>query len=436
MHREDGDSGSATVAEVACRSQRRLRGVRRAGKSAALAVASVLSLIGAPAAWASFEPQVVVDGAGDATFVWISQAGEVQTRGWSEGGSPTPIRTLSAGPVERAPQLATNAAGDVTFAWISTGDRLRTRTLTAAGALSDAQTVSGSTHVARRQQVALDPSGNATFVWERLDGGAYRVHARVRMADGTMAPPQSVSPENAEHPDPQVAVDDAGQATIVWEQFYPQGKRAIAERVGSAAGVLSPRVEIGRGTQLYPAEPQVAVGSSGDASIAWINGQGRPRVRAPLVGSEDLRSARGTTGPRVAVDASGLTTVVADGPRGINAFDCSVTTNCITQRLVTSTNSHDPALAVSAAENHATFVWLLSEPGQPPVIQTVRRIGPSTYTGRGDLSASTGTPRRAPQVAAAPDDNAFIVWEETSSVQARARAANGTLSPIEDLTQP
>jgi hypothetical protein len=69
---------------------------------------------------------------------------------------------------------------------------------------------------ASAQQIAVGPGGDAVIVWQRFDGTNIRIQARVRSATGVYGPVENVSPAGESAVQPRVAVDNSGNALIVW----------------------------------------------------------------------------------------------------------------------------------------------------------------------------------------------------------------------------
>src|SRR5438093_926621 len=92
-------------------------------------------------------------------------------------------------------------------------------------------TLSGAGQFADLPQVAVDPGGNAVFVWQRFDAtagcsasaGCLRIQARARSASGTLSAVQTLSAAGEHAEVPEVSVDQTGNSVIVWERFDGAG---------------------------------------------------------------------------------------------------------------------------------------------------------------------------------------------------------------------
>src|SRR3954452_4288525 len=70
---------------------------------------------------------------------------------------------------------------------------------------------------ANAPQVAVDGSGNALAVWQRLDGSNLIVQSSFRPAGGAFAAPVDLSAAGQDTQEPQVAFDGSGNALAVWD---------------------------------------------------------------------------------------------------------------------------------------------------------------------------------------------------------------------------
>jgi 6-phosphogluconolactonase (cycloisomerase 2 family) len=253
---------------------------RARASAGVLSATQVLS----PAGQRAQIPQVGIDQDGDAVFTWRRLDGttdcggfpcyRVQARARTAAGAFSAVQTLSAvGQNASAPEVAVDPGGDAVFVW-ERGGRVQARARTAAGVLSATQTLSSAGQPAANPQVAVDQDGDALFTWQRLDGttdcggapGCERVEARRRAANGTLGPVLTLSAAGQHAISPEVAVDPGGDALFVWERGG-----IVQARARSAAGVLA-------GTQglsgAGATNPQVGIDQDGDAVFVWQHPDG------------------------------------------------------------------------------------------------------------------------------------------------------------------
>ncbi|MDQ3991791.1 MAG: hypothetical protein M3245_05725 [Actinomycetota bacterium] len=248
---------------------------RRRSAAGALSPVRTLSAAGQNA----FDPQVAVDADGDAVIVWEGFDGtnyRIRARRRSAAGALSPVQTLSAaGRSAFSPQVAVGQDGHALVVWErsdGTNWQIQARRRSAAGALSPVQTLSPAGHDAHVPQVAVDPDGHGVIAWELRAGTNWRIQARRRSAEGALSPVQTLSPAGQGAADPQVAVDADGDAVIVWERFDLTNDRIQARR-RSAGGALSPVQTLSAAGESAEA-PQVAVDQEGQAVVVWQRSDG------------------------------------------------------------------------------------------------------------------------------------------------------------------
>jgi uncharacterized protein YheU (UPF0270 family) len=234
-------------------------------------------------------PEVAVDSSGNAVFVWYSR-GVIRARTRSATGTLSPTEILSGhGTGSSSPQVGVDQDGDAVFVWQRTDEttdcngsgciRIEARASSAAGVLSATQILSTAGKDAFNPQVGVDQQGDAVFVWERYDGrtgcgdlACYHVQARARSAAGVLSATQTLSYAKESAFFPQVGVDQGGDAVFVWEQEHYgtdcAGCILVEARARSAAGTLSAvqTLSVPGENALYP---QVGVDQGGDAVFVW-----------------------------------------------------------------------------------------------------------------------------------------------------------------------
>ena len=83
-------------------------------------------------------------------------------------------------------------------------------------------------------QVVVDQSGNEHHVWTSGDGSNTRIQYRLRDQAGNFGPVQTVSAAGADASQPDIDIDDNGNAVAVWTRS--QGAHLRVEAAGRPAG--------------------------------------------------------------------------------------------------------------------------------------------------------------------------------------------------------
>ena len=228
-------------------------------------------------------PQVAVDGSGNAVAVW-SQSDGTRNNTWANryvaGGSwgtATLVEADNAGPAY-PPQVAVDGAGNAIAVW-SQSDGTRNNTVAnryVAGRDWGTSCLleSDNTGSALLPQVVVDGTGNAMAVWKQSDGVRYNIWANRYGAIGGWGAAGLIETENIGDADaPQVAVDGSGNATAVWQQRGSAGGDDLwANRYVAGGSWGTTAVKIETNNEGNALSPQVAVDGSGNAIAVWQNG--------------------------------------------------------------------------------------------------------------------------------------------------------------------
>lgn len=272
-------------------------------------------------------PHVVVDRAGGTTVGWRTQNAVVAIRQDAAGVWGDPHR-LGNG---TGPQVAVDRAGTVTAIWTrrlaGSGPQVMTARRPLGGRwsapvpVSDPVASRGSSGPGAFQSdlaVSHDGAVLVSWLWGADDSGTARVQARLRPAGGSWRGIATLSPVEARTPvcaigdhgravvvytrfahvfaarrsttgwrgadeigahaqPPQVAMDDAGDATVVWASLEPDGvfrPQAVTRRAGAAwrpPRTLDPALD----QPAFAPEPVVAQGPRGHAAVAWVRPSGQ-----------------------------------------------------------------------------------------------------------------------------------------------------------------
>lgn len=252
--------------------------MRRLSAAGALGPVVTLSALSGRAS----EPEVAMDGNGNALVVWKrrtapSETEVVQIRRVAADGGLGAVTTLSAASAEvRDPLVGFDADGDAIVAWTRFDGskhvpQLRHRS--SGGTLSSTQTLLLADSNADGLALAVAPDGSAITAWSRASGDGSVVQARHRAAAGTLGAVTTLAPaaERTFHSRPDVAMDQAGNAIMVWD-------RAVRTEGGAPTTVLARRRAAGGPfgsvqTISVPEEesfdPAIAAAPDGSAVIAW-----------------------------------------------------------------------------------------------------------------------------------------------------------------------
>jgi len=233
--------------------------------------------------------QIAVDPLGNETAIWGRRVGRswvVQSATRSVGGIWSAPVTLSAAGADSA-LVAAGPEGNVTAVWLlkrEEGRRsvVQSATRSAGGSWSAPITLSPPRKAARSPQIALDPQGGATAVWDEGYSGA--IESSTRSSGGIWSAPVTLSANGVVGGWPQVAVDSQGNATAVWAGRASNGRRIqiqsrrIQTATRPAGGTWSAPVSISTAGHRLVQDPQIAVSPQGEATAIWQRSNGSELV--------------------------------------------------------------------------------------------------------------------------------------------------------------
>jgi hypothetical protein len=263
---------------------------------------------------------------------------------------------------------------------------------------------------------------------------------------------QNLTPSGQNAFAPHVAVDAGGDAVFTWEGPGVTGTGSqVQARARSAAGTLSPAQTLSpSGYNAF--QSQIAVDADGDAVFTWTRSAAgtidRIQTRA--------RSAAGTLSPvqtlsnpgqnagfaQVAVDADGDAVVTWTRSDGTNdrvqarARSAAGTLSPVQTLSTGGQNASQPHVGVDTGGD-AVFSWQRSDSTNERV-QARARSAAGTLSPVQTLSAS-GQNGLDPRVAVDADGDAVFTWvgfDTTFRIRARARSAAGALSPVQNVSDP
>ena len=271
----------------------------------------------------AFNPEVAIDTDGDAVITWAGADGTIHVRERAADGTLSAVQTLSAsGSDASSSEVGVDGDGDAVFVWrrqLSTATRVQARARSALdGSLTGVQTLSGENGSASEPEVAVDNDGDAVFAWRRSDGTVQRVETVARtFSTGAV---QKLSPAGVAGQDafqPQVEVDVDGDAVFTWRRFDGADSRIQARARTFSTRALSAVQDLSDAGE-DALNPEVAVSrvdADPDAVFTWqrFDGtntrvQARTRSAAGVLGAVQNVSPAGENGfePRIGVDQDGV----------------------------------------------------------------------------------------------------------------------------------
>jgi uncharacterized protein YpmB len=236
----------------------------------------------------AYNPQVAMDNNGNAIIVW-SQLGsnysyifksEYRNGVWTHPASLTDKISFD-GSSASYPQVTMDNNGNAIIVWQQYDgsgkyqifkSEYRSGIWTNPASLSD--NISPDGQDAWKPQVAMDNNGNALIVWVQSNGTNYQVF-KSEYRSGVWTNPASladnISPDGKDIDDrTQVAMDDNGNAIIVWQQLYGDWQIFKSEyRNGTWINPTTSADKISPGGS-WAAVPQVAMDNNGNALIVWV----------------------------------------------------------------------------------------------------------------------------------------------------------------------
>ena len=224
--------------------------------------------------------------------------------------------------------------------------------------------------------VGIDANGHFVVTWEGEDNGSSSIFARRFNASGSpLDDAFTVNTTNVnDHFSPAVAVDTAGNFTVVWDSFGSEGDDIFGRRFNASGTPLSDPFPVNTddtGSQFFPA---ISVNGSGAVTVVWesqvqdgdgsgIFGRQYDAGGSPLGDQFPVNSI--VTGdqvlPDVATDASGAFAVVWQGP-GTGGFDVFArrfgddATPLASEIVVNSTTSSQQIEPRISADESGSFV--------------------------------------------------------------------------------
>jgi len=338
----------------------------------------------------------------------------------------TPPQTLVEGPVG-ASRMAIDPQGRTTVVWEAAGEGpgpfkpllIQAMQVGADGAPGPIHTLDEFPRNPPQSpgpEVAVDAAGRATIVWQSYDGKFRRIRATQIDAAGNIGPVHTLSPPSFNGWDQLVAVDPQGRATIVWTLGPVDNVETVRFETDGTPGEVQVLAKEDEGAT----PPALAVDSVGKATIAWGNTEGIRTVQLDPTGAPGpIRPVPSTENADGALHAvvDSLGRVTLGWWRGAGAYEAkSVRLDAegipgIVQNLSPpEQNTLDPQLAVDL-QGRVTAVWQDFK-SRLYTVQLDEEGAPGTVYPLSEAGRRSGEA----QVAAGPDGRAMVVWSHPPPV--------------------
>jgi hypothetical protein len=262
-------------------------------------------------------PRIAVDHQGNAFAVWedrrngdydIYFAYRPITGTWSTN------RKVNASPAEdgEAPAIAADPEGNTYVIWQQEGpiyDDIWFSYRAADGTWSANELVNeydGNWNWYSKPDIDVDADGNAYAVWENLDGSSFlwSIESDYRPAGGIWGTDAEVTDEPGSAYDPAIAVDAAGNAHALWQDWREPSGIHVYGAYRPAGGLWSSDVRVDDDPEGWEKAYEglgLDVDDAGNAFAAWDDTRWRDDIDIALA----YRPAGGEWGPQMPVNEPG-----------------------------------------------------------------------------------------------------------------------------------
>lgn len=297
--------------------------------------------------------------------------------------------------------------------------------------------ISLNTRDCANPETAMDDGGNVIVVWQQYDASGVSQIFMSEYRNGSWTHPSyltdSISPHSYDAENPHAAMDDNGNAVIVWQQS--DGNYTRIYKSEYRGGVWThPILSAGispNGEDAF--NPRVAMDNNGNALVVWQQSNGSYNQ----IYKSEYRSGKWTHpsglgdsicyryydayAPRPAMDDNGNALIVwqqetsTDSHIFKSEYRSSSWTHPASIIDHVSPNGQDADEAQTAMDNNgnAIIVWRQSNGAQPAIFKSEYRAG--SWTKPADLNDYISPFKSAaekPQAAMADNGSAMIVWQQ------------------------
>ncbi|PKN39251.1 MAG: hypothetical protein CVU62_03395 [Deltaproteobacteria bacterium HGW-Deltaproteobacteria-2] len=310
--------------------------------------------------------------------------------------------------------------------------------------------------------VAMDNNGNAIIVWQQSDGTGYGLNTQIFKSEyrnGTWANPSNlsdnISPDGSQVLAPEVAMDNNGNAIIVWMQYDGANYQVFKSEYRNGSWTHPANLADNISPDGQDAEfPHIAMDNNGNAIIVWDQNGGTFKSEYrngswihPANLSDHINPAGGGAyNTEVAMDNDGNAIIVWEESDGFDSqiFKSEyrngswIHPSSLTDNI--SPDGSDARVSHVAMDNdgNAIIVWMQYDGPNYQIFKSEYRNGiwthPSSLTNNISLD---GTDAEYPNLAMDDNGNAIIVWNQsdgTNSQTFKSEYRNGSWTHPSSLT--
>ena len=299
-------------------------------------------------------------------------------------------------------------------------------------ARSSSATFLGDGQNSKNPQVAVDNNGNAVAVWEEWEVGSdhWSIYS-ARYSSGAWGAAKLI--DNGAYPahNPEVAMDGKGTAIAVWEQFDGAYFSIYSARYSAGHWGTPKMIDTGVGDSYYP---QIAMDDHGNAVAVWMH-FGLPtdnnifvnRYSAGAWGTaRAIKTGTGTAyDPQIAMDGKGTAITVWQQNDGahFSIYASRYSAGVWARAKVIETAPGDAATPQIAMDSNGNgvAVWQQYDGAHFSIYSNRYAAG---HWGTAKLIETGATNADDPQVAMDSNGNAEVVWVQSDSSGQNCIVAN------------
>ncbi|MGB7684656.1 MAG: hypothetical protein WBL45_02625 [Solirubrobacterales bacterium] len=222
---------------------------------------------------------MAIDASGEAIAIWETRENEsfIQSVSRPPGGTwsrPVDISKRKAGAL--SPKIAIDPRGGAVAVWFAgSGETVQGAERPSGGTWSQPTNLSRRRHEAGFPRLAVNTDGEAVVVWSDRKGRSFgAIQSVSRPAGGEWSNIQNLATapgsrrSTLAYSEPEVALDVAGEAVVVWERYLSDKDAVIQSAMRSPGGTWSKPTEIsGKGNV---GQSFVGIDADGDAVAVWV----------------------------------------------------------------------------------------------------------------------------------------------------------------------